>query len=207
MSPRLDLNTFIERLASGEPTPGGGSAAALAGALGAALVVMVGRLTTGRKRFVAVEDEMQRITSAADHLLGQLANLTERDAAAYELVRSAYRLPKETEEERSLRHTAIQDGLRAASGTPLETIEACLQVMKLAVRVAQAGNPAAATDACVGALLAHGGLQGAVLNVRVNLKDIEDVAFTARSEALAAQALQDATELLRLTLAAAGQTL
>jgi glutamate formiminotransferase/formiminotetrahydrofolate cyclodeaminase len=207
MNQPFDLNAFIDQLASGEPTPGGGSAAALAGALGAALVTMVGRLTAGRKRFAAVEDEMQRTIDAAERLLGQLAGLTERDAAAYEMVRSAYRLPKETDAERSARHAAIQDGLRAASLTPLETVEACADVMRLALRVAQAGNPAASTDACVGALLAHAGLQGAVLNVRANLTDIDDAAFASHSEALAALALRDAAEMLRSTLAAAGQSL
>ncbi len=160
MADAFDLNTFISSLASGEPTPGGGSAAALAGALGAALAAMVGRLTAGRPKYATVDEQMQSAIVEADALRSRLLALVDEDAAAYDQVRAAYRLPKETVEQQTTRAAAIQQALQGASRTPLATVEACLAVLRLAEQVVRSGNPNAATDGTVGALLAHAGLRG-----------------------------------------------
>ena len=196
MADAFDLNTFISSLASGEPTPGGGSAAALAGALGAALAAMVGRLTAGRPKYATVNDQMQSAIVEADILRGRLLALVDEDAAAYDQVRAAYRLPKETVEHQATRAAAIQQALQGASRTPLATVEACLAVLRLVEQAVRSGNPNAATDGTVGALLAHAGLRGAVLNVRVNLSGIDDATFVASSQSAVEDALVEANLLI-----------
>lgn len=195
MNQAFDLTTFLDDLASGEPTPGGGSAAALAGALGAALATMVARLTVGRKRYADVEPAMQAVLDEADALRVRLTQLVSEDAQAYEAVRAAYKLPKESELDQHERSVAIQSALQAASATPLETMRACIATMQLAERTASLGNVNAATDGAVGVLLAYAGLQGAALNVRVNLGSIEDQNFVATSEQAAARWLAEGTEI------------
>ena len=196
MADAFDLNAFISSLASGEPTPGGGSAAALAGALGAALAAMVGRLTAGRPKYAAVDEQMQSAIIEADSWRDSLLALVDEDATAYDQVRAAYRLPKETVEQQSARAAAIQRALQGASRTPLATVEACLAVLRLAEQVVKSGNPNAATDGTVGALLAHAGLRGAVLNVRVNLGGIDDTTFVASSQSAVEDALVEANLLI-----------
>lgn len=195
MNQAFDLTTFLDDLASGEPTPGGGSAAALAGALGAALAAMVARLTVGRKRYADVEPSMQAVLDEADGLRIRLTQLVTEDAQAYEAVRAAYKLPKESELDQHERGIAIQNALQAASATPLETMRACIATMQLAERAASLGNVNAATDGAVGVLLAYAGLQGAALNVRVNLGSIEDQDFVATSEQAAARWLDEGAEI------------
>ncbi|MCB0255305.1 MAG: cyclodeaminase/cyclohydrolase family protein [Anaerolineae bacterium] len=191
MNTLTNLDNFIDQLASGDPTPGGGSAAALAGAAGAALVAMVARLTVGRKRYIDAEPQMQEIMQRAETLRARLTDLVNEDAAAYNQVSAAYRLPKATGGEQAARAAAIQAGMQAASLTPLETAQACAEVISLAEQVVAQGNVNARTDGGVGALLAFAGLQGAVWNVEVNLPSIDDSGFvttvqTATHEALAA---------------------
>ena len=197
MTDSFDLDTFIPSLASGEPTPGGGSAAALAGALGAALAAMVGRLTAGRPKYAAVDAQMQSAIAEADALRSRLEALVGEDAAAYEQVRAAYRLPKDTSEQQTARAAAVQRAMQGASRTPLATMEACLSVMRLAEQVVTQGNPNAATDGAVGALLAHAGLQGAALNVQINLGNIDDTAFVVDSQAAVEAGLQEGAALQR----------
>jgi methenyltetrahydrofolate cyclohydrolase len=192
MSQRFNLSTFLDDLASGEPTPGGGSAAALAGALGAALAAMVANLTVGRQRYVDVDSQMQAVLHEAETLRNRLTKLVAEDAQAYEQVRAAYRLPKETTDDQTARNAAIQGAMQAASVTPLETMRACIAVLRLAEQAVALGNVNAATDGAVGALLAQAGLRGAALNVRVNLGGIEDRAFAAASQQAVADLLAEA---------------
>ena len=196
MTDPFDLDVFIPSLASGEPTPGGGSAAALAGALGAALAAMVGRLTAGRPKYAAVDAAMQTIIAEADALRSRLVELVGEDAAAYEQVRAAYRLPKDTLDQQTARATAIQQAMQGASRTPLATMEACLAVLRLADQAVAHGNPNASTDGAVGALLAHAGLRGAALNVRVNLAGIDDPTFVVASQAAVAAMEAEAAALI-----------
>ncbi len=116
----------------------------------------------------------------------------DEDAAAYEQVRTAHRLPKETGDQQAARTAAIQQALQGASRTPLATVGACLAVLRLAEQVVASGNPNAATDGAVGALLAHAGLRGAALNVRINLGGIDDAEFVASSQSAVNDALAEA---------------
>ncbi|HEX9580681.1 MAG TPA: glutamate formimidoyltransferase [Gemmatimonadales bacterium] len=166
------LDGWIDDLASGAPTPGGGSAAALAGALAAALVAMVGRLTTSRKAYATVANEFTTLTAEADRLRAVFRPLVDRDAAAYEAVMAAYKLPKGTAEELRRRQEAIDRALLNAAAVPLETARAAAALLPLARRAAEAGNKNSVCDAGVAALLAEGALRGAVYNVEVNVRSL-----------------------------------
>ena len=178
------LADFLGELASAEPTPGGGSASALAGALSAALVSMVCRLTLGRAKFAAGEAEMQSALERAELLRQRLTRAVDDDAGAYEAVIAAYRLPRSSEAEKQSRSAAIQAALKEATRVPLDVAGDCAQLLEMARFVAENGNPNAASDAGVAALLAGAGLRGAAHNVRINLPGIKDTAFAdaARSE-------------------------
>jgi formiminotetrahydrofolate cyclodeaminase len=202
MSQPFNLPTFLDALASGEPTPGGGSAAALAGALGAALAAMVANLTIGRKRYVEVDTQMQAVLREAETLRSRLTALVAEDATAYEQVRAAYRLPKESADDLAARNAAIQAAMQGASMTPLETMRACIAVLRLSEQATTLGNINAATDGAVGALLAQAGLKGAALNVRVNLGGIDDRDFAAASEQEVANLLAEAEAFTGRILAA-----
>jgi formiminotetrahydrofolate cyclodeaminase len=176
------VQIFIDKLAGPSATPGGGSAAALAGAMGAALVAMVCNLTVGKKRFADVEDEVRNVLDQAEALRMQLTSLADADTAAFDQVMAAYRLPKETEDQQAARQAAIQAALRQATQVPLETAIACATVARLAARVIAKINPNALSDAGAAALLAEAGLRGAQLNVAINLADIHDPVFEQETE-------------------------
>lgn len=165
---------FVAAVASSAPTPGGGSVVAHVGALGAALAQMVAGLTVGKKKYAAVEGEMREIVLAAARLSNTLSSLVARDAASYEGVSAAYKLPKEPESAVAVRERAITAALIAASEVPLETARACAEVAELAERVASKGNANAVSDAGVAALLAEAACRGAAYNVRINVAALED---------------------------------
>lgn len=173
----LKLASFLEELASAAPAPGGGSAAALAGATAAALVAMVCRLTIGRKNYADVSAEFEAILPRADALRIQLIELIDADAAAYSGVMAAYQLPRENDSEKAARMEAIQAALKAAARIPLEIAHACAEVLEMGAAAAERGNKNAASDGGAGALLAEAGLRAALLNVEINLGLIEDEAF------------------------------
>ena len=158
---------FLEELSSGAATPGGGCAAALGGALAAGLVAMVARNTGG----------MDEIAAEADRLRGALEELVDADAAAFEQVMAAFRLPKVTDEQKAERSAAIQAAYKGAVDPPLAVCERAWQVLELAAVVAERGNPNAASDAGVAALLAASALEGAALNVEINLGAIKDEGY------------------------------
>lgn len=186
------LQTFLDELASAEPVPGGGSVAALSGALGAALVAMVCRLTIGKKGYEAVSAEMQTILPRAEALRRELADLMQADTDAYACVMDAYGLPKTTNDEKNARERAIQAALQRAADIPLRVAEACAQVLALARVVAEKGNKNAASDGGVGALMAEAGLRGAAFNVTINLGSIHDAAFVQDRRARVARLLAEA---------------
>ena len=196
---------FVSRIASPTPTPGGGSVAAHAGALGAALAQMVVGLTVGKKKYAAVEEQMKALSLRASALRRQLAGLVQRDADSYERVRSAYAMPQEPESAADARKAAIRDALIFASLVPLETAQAAAQVAEVAATVAEHGNTNAVTDAAVAALLAEAACKGAVLNVRINLSSLSDDApeESARLNTEARACLEAASIHARLAEAAA----
>jgi formiminotetrahydrofolate cyclodeaminase len=183
MSNKHALQTFLDELASGTPTPGGGSAAAAVGAMGAALVSMVCNLTIGREKFTGVEARMKETLARSETLRAELSQLMTDDIEAYQAVMAAYRLPKDTEEEKAIRTEAIQSGLKKATLTPLATTRACAEVIELGQFVAESGNPNAASDAGAGAACAQAGLKAATLNVLINLGSIKDKVFVSTHQA------------------------
>jgi formiminotetrahydrofolate cyclodeaminase len=170
---------FMARLASSSPTPGGGSAACVSGAMGAALGAMTCRLTLGRKGYEAVQGLMQEKAAELDALRERLVGLIDADAGAYEQVMEAFKLPKGTEEERRTRLQRIQDAYVGAAQLPLLTSETCRSVIGALAEIADKVNRNARTDVLVGLNSALAGLQGAAANVRVNLAAIKDEGIKA----------------------------
>ena len=170
----LKVKEFADRLAAGVPTPGGGSASALAGCLAAALGSMVCDLTLGKPKYEAVRPEMERAREALSGMRKDLQALVDRDADAYDEVARAMKLPRETPEEKAARQQAMGKANQFATEIPLKTAETCLAVLEQVKIVAEKGNPNAVSDAGVAAHLAHTGLSGAALNVRINLPGIPD---------------------------------
>ena len=167
-------DAFLAAVASGDPVPGGGSVAAYAGALAAALTHMVTGLTLGKKKYAAVESEIAVIAASAAALMEKLEGLVASDAVVYSAVSDAYKMPKSTDAEIDARKQAITTALLAAAEVPLETARACTGVADLAGIVAEKGNSNAITDAGVAALLADAGCKGAAYNVRINVSSLDD---------------------------------
>jgi glutamate formiminotransferase/formiminotetrahydrofolate cyclodeaminase len=166
--------SFLDRVAEGTTAPGGGSAAAYAGALGSALAVMVARLTIGKAKYKDVEEECWQTIEQGGELRSQLTEAIELDAKSFEGIIVARRLPRDTEENIQIRDKAIMEASFRAAEVPLHSAEMCLQVMKLALRMAQIGNLNAISDAASGVYQAKAGLEAASLNVKINLIGYEN---------------------------------
>jgi formiminotetrahydrofolate cyclodeaminase len=174
------VRTFLDELASSAPAPGGGSAAALGAAIGAALVSMVANLTVGKKKYVDVQEDIQRILERSETLRRRCEELLEQDVAAYTKVSEAYRMPRETDEQKEARSAAIQEALKGATSVPMALAEACVQILKLCPETAEKGNLRAVSDVGVGALMAEATLRAAALNVWINLGSIKDQDFVLK---------------------------
>lgn len=168
----LTVRRLVERLASSDPVPGGGSASALAGAMGAALVHMVVELSVDRPAAAGHEETLAEIRTAADARQAELLNLAELDANAYAAVVHARRLPKVAELEREARAVQLAAAIREATRVPLATAQAASEVLELAGRLAPIGNRNAISDVGVAALLAVTSVRGAALNVQINLPSV-----------------------------------
>lgn len=166
--------SFIDELAAPTPTPGGGSAGAYAGAMGAGLVAMVAGLTIGKKKYAEVEAEMQAIRVVAEKLRADLTQAVDDDAASFEVLMATYKLPKDTEEQKELRAASIATATLNAAHIPLHVSEAALKVMELAVKCARHGNLNAISDAMSGFAMARASLTAAGFNVRININSLED---------------------------------
>jgi glutamate formiminotransferase/formiminotetrahydrofolate cyclodeaminase len=182
---------FLEAVAADTPAPGGGSVAALAGTLAAALTTMIARLTLGRKKYEAVQVEMEALVAESERLRAALAARVTQDAAAYDQVVAAYRLPKATDKERNTRQEAIQQALAHAAEVPLSTARDAVAALELARTAAHLGNANALSDAGTAAHVARAAFEGAALNVRVNADQVADrgqaAAWLAELERLRAQ--------------------
>jgi glutamate formiminotransferase/formiminotetrahydrofolate cyclodeaminase len=170
----LTVHGFVDELSRESPAPGGGSVASLAGAMGAGLTSMVATLTHRKKGMEDLQDEMLEIGIQAQMLQARLIDLVDTDTEAFNKVMAAFRMKKRTEEEQTARDRAVQEAYVGAAEVPLETMEAALEVMKLAERVAVLGNPGAISDAGSAAVMALAAVKTAGLNVRINVKEIED---------------------------------
>lgn len=171
------IEAFCSQLAAGTPTPGGGAAAAVAGAMGASLVAMAAGLTVGREKFAAVQDEMTHVLEAGQREASALLACADEDQAAFNEVMAAFSLPKGSDEEKKARSQAIQQGYQAAARAPLAAMEHCLVVMRHALTAASMANPNVVSDAYVGFLTASAGFEGSLWNVAINLGSIKDEGF------------------------------
>jgi formiminotetrahydrofolate cyclodeaminase len=195
------VEAFLASLSAATPTPGGGSVSALAGALSVALSRMVGGLALGKAGYEGAQAELRDLEARARILQRRLLNLADEDAAAYDGVLRAMRLPKSNDSERATRISAVQAAYRRAAEVPLETVERCVEALELARQAAEWGNRGASTDCGVAALLAEAAARGAGLNVRVNLSSIRDDSFRGDAEAKLAELMQRADRLSRETMA------
>ena len=170
---------FLDALASGQPTPGGGGAAALVGSQAAALISMVANFTVGKKKYMAVDEEMRGYLARSEALRGELLKMVDGDADAFDAVAATYSMPKETDAEKAVRTEAMQQALKQAAQVPFHVAENCLEIIKLAEPVGAKGNTNVVSDAATALYLALGALKSALINVNINLKFIKDEAFVA----------------------------
>ena len=171
---------FLDELAAGTAAPGGGSASAYSGAAGAALVSMVARLTIGKKKYLEVEPQMQHMLARSEALRDELTQAIAQDAAAFDKVMEAYKLPKETPEQQALRQQAIETAMQGAAQVPLEVSQKALEVLELAATAVELGNLNAISDGAAGSAMAKACLTGAGYNVRINAVSLKDQAAAQR---------------------------
>jgi glutamate formiminotransferase/formiminotetrahydrofolate cyclodeaminase len=171
------IKQFLDALASDAPAPGGGSVAALSGALGAALVTMVSNLTIGREKYRENWAAMEVILEASNCLLGKFLKLMDEDTEAFNEFMAAMKLPRNTDVEKEVRNAAIAEASKKVTEVPLATLERCAEIAELAAKAAKLGNPNTASDAGSAALMAEAAGKAAAYNVRINLPGIKDEEF------------------------------
>lgn len=200
----LKVNGFTELLASDAPAPGGGSAAALEGGIGAALTAMVCELTAGKKQYAEHRDFILEVQKKAEALRVRFVDVMDRDTEAFLVVSDAFAMPKGTDEEKATRSAAIQAGLVKCTETPFEMMEMATETLELAASILGKFNEAAASDLGVAALSLRSGIQGAWLNVLINIGSLKDkelaADFRAKGEALLARALPLADQVYNTVL-------
>ncbi|MGO1469689.1 MAG: cyclodeaminase/cyclohydrolase family protein [Tissierella sp.] len=193
------IKEYVMTTASGDPTPGGGSVSAVAGSLGSALTSMVYNLTKGKKAYDELDEstkkEMDENFKEIENSIEKLNNFVDEDTKAFDDVMKAFKMPKESEIERQKRTKAIQDGYKKALELPLDAAKECKKVLECQEVFAAYGNSNAITDVGVGALLAYTGLEGALLNVSINLNSIKDVDYREEKRNEVANLLKDGKDL------------
>jgi methenyltetrahydrofolate cyclohydrolase len=208
MTKNSSIAAFLDDLASERPTPGGGGAAAVCGAIGAALVSMVANLTIGKKNYEAVSEELKSVNAQAEALRAELTRAIEEDVVAFNSVMAAYGLERATDEQKAKRTAAIQAALKEATIAPLRAVKACFEVIQLSAAVAEKGNLNVISDAGVAVLAANAGLRSAALNVFINAKAIKDREFAekqlAEVNALLAEAEETTEQVYRTVCAKIG---
>lgn len=176
------LRHFLDKLCSDSPEPGGGSASALVGATAASLAGMLAALTTNKKGYEEVSEEMGEILRQASRLKEDLLDLLQKDTEAFDDAARAFKLPRETEEQKKHRAQAIQRGLEKASEVPVSIMERCLEASRLASRVLEKGNKMAVTDGAIAALFAEAAAVGAMINARINFSWMKDKTYVQKTE-------------------------
>ena len=195
----LKTAEFVDLLASDAPAPGGGSAAALEGALGAALTAMVCGLTVGKKKYAEFQELAEEAQKKATDLKARFVDVMDRDTEAFNVVSAAFGMPKETDEEKAARSAAIQKGLEGCTKTPFEMMELAVETLELTASILGKSNDSAASDLGVSALSLRSAIQGAWLNVLINIGSLKNKElaedYRAKGEALLAKALPLADQI------------
>jgi formiminotetrahydrofolate cyclodeaminase len=187
---QLSVQEFIAELSSGNPTPGGGSVAALCGALAAALSTMVANLTVDREKYGQTRKSMEEVRMTAATLSTRFLALMQEDSDTYQKVMAAFELPRETEAQITSRQAAIEEAMKKAAAVPLETLRASEELIRVARDAVRGGNPNAITDAAAAVQLANTTAVLASYNVQINISRIKDEAFVAKCE-------KELTEILK----------
>ncbi len=195
------IQHYLDELASAQPTPGGGSASALSGALGAALASMVCRLTPGKAGYEDVQSEIEQIWEQTERLRTRFAQLVQEDIAAYGQLAATYRMPRGTDEERSQRSVTIQERLTTAARVPLEVVESAATLTNLCRRLAEIGNANVLSDILAATAQARAAAEGASAMVRINLRPMKNAQLAVALEERLTNALQT-VEQGRLEVAA-----
>ena len=195
----LKTSEFVDLLASDAPAPGGGSAAALEGALGAALTAMVCGLTVGKKKYAEYQELAEEAQKKATDLKARFVDVMDRDTEAFNVVSAAFGMPKATDEEKAARSAAIQEGLKGCTKTPFEMMELAVETLELTASILGKSNDSAASDLGVSALSLRAAVQGAWLNVLINIGSLKNKElaedYRQKGEALLAKALPLADEI------------
>ena len=191
---KMSLEEFGAVLGSDAPAPGGGSVAALSGALGAELVAMVCRLSIGKKGYESFTDELNAALPKADVLAAGLLRRVDLDTEAFNAVMAAFKLPKETDDDKQKRTAAIQNGYKEAVQSPLSIAKECVDVLELSQSLLGKSNSNALSDLGVASQQAYAGLEGAIMNVRINLPSIKDDGFKSQISAEIGQLLKQGQE-------------
>ena len=195
----LKTAEFVDLLASDAPAPGGGSAAALEGALGAALTAMVCGLTVGKKKYAEFQELTEEAQKKATDLKARFVDVMDRDTEAFNVVSAAFGMPKATDEEKAARSAAIQEGLKGCTKTPFEMMELAVETLELTASILGKSNDSAASDLGVSALSLRAAIQGAWLNVLINIGSLKNKElaedYRAKGEALLAKALPLADQI------------
>lgn len=195
------IRTFLDKLATSSPEPGGGSVAALAGALGAGLVSMVASLTVGKAKYVDVQDDIKVLLGRSEAVREALQALVQKDTEVYGAVSEAMKLPRDTEEQKEARDRLMQAALIEAAKVPLAIAEESLAVAELSLTAGEIGNVNAVSDAGVAVLLADAAAQSAALNVKINIGWINDQAFNSESWGRVQQILAETAQLRESVMA------
>lgn len=182
---------FVKVLASSSPTPGGGGASALVGAVGAALGTMVGSLTVGKKKYQEVEEEIRRLMDQSQTLQNQLLDLVQQDAEVFAPLAAAYKMPKETKEQQEEKETVMEAALKGACSVPLAIMEKCCEGIDLCGLFAEKGSVMAVSDAGAGASFCRAALQSASFNVYINTKSMKDREYAREANARADRMLEE----------------
>lgn len=190
---------FISELGSNAPVPGGGSAAALVGAVGIALGTMVGELTTGKKTYAAYEEEIQQLIGRSCVITDKMKAAVQKDIDSFKPLSDVYRMPNSSDEEKAVRREAMQKALTPAAEAPLELAELCVEALEVLDRYSEIGSRLAVSDAATGSVMCLAALKSARLNVLVNTRMMEDTELRLKFEARADDAMSRGTEISRVT--------
>ena len=203
MLKELGLQAFLNQLESNEPVPGGGSVAALSSALSVALGAMVANLTVGKKNYEAVNDEMQAVAVRMSNHKVYFVDMIDKDATSFDSVMKAFKLPKETDEEKAHRTQMIQEGMKYAASVPFEVAEKTSELFDDLAFLVENGNQNAQTDALVAAMMARTAILSALYNVKINLGSIKDDAYVSdmksKVKALEEKAISEEKRVLSLS--------
>ena len=191
----LTVTEFMQVLGSDEPAPGGGSASALAASMGISLTKMVAELTVGKKKYAEFEEVMQTVLTDATNLQGELLAAIDKDTEAFNEVSAVFAMPKETDEDKAARREAMQKALKIAAKTPLEMMDIIFRALEVTEKAIGKSNTNAASDLGVAALNLKSGLQGAWLNVLINISGIKDEAFVEECKAKGSKQLEEGMAL------------